>query len=92
MKDLSHFELNPNPLVQFLDKPQSGFTKADLIKFIEANHIQMINFRYVGEDSRLKTLNFVINSKNYLDNLLRIIKYLLFNIQNQESMFKDLML
>ncbi len=70
MKDLSHFELNPNPLVQFLDKPQSGFTKADLIKFIEANHIQMINFRYVGEDSRLKTLNFVINSKNYLDNLL----------------------
>ncbi|MEA3504566.1 MAG: glutamine synthetase family protein [Bacteroidota bacterium] len=66
----TNLEMNPNPLVQYLNKPAIGFTKADLIKFIEDNDIEMLNFRYVGEDGRLKSLNFVINSKDHLDAVL----------------------
>lgn len=62
--------LNPNKLVQYLQKPAEDFTKKDIIKFIEDNGIKMLNFRYIGGDGRLKTLNFVINSKKHLDHIL----------------------
>lgn len=62
--------LNPNPLVKFLKKPAAEFTKEDIINFIEANDIEMVNFRYVGGDGRLKTLNFVIQSREHLQNIL----------------------
>ena len=62
--------LNPHKIVQYLNKPPEEFTKADLIKFIEDNGIQMVNFRYVAADTRLKTLNFVITSKAHLDRFL----------------------
>jgi len=62
--------LNPNKLVQHLDKPAEDFTKKDIIKFIEDKGIKMLNFRYIGGDGRLKTLNFVINSKKHLDHIL----------------------
>ncbi|MFH1005247.1 MAG: glutamine synthetase family protein [Bacteroidota bacterium] len=62
--------MNPNKIVRYLGNPQEEFTKKDLIKFIENNKIEMVNFRYVGGDSRLKTLNFVITGKNQLDKLL----------------------
>ena len=65
-----NIEMNPNPLVQYLNKPAEEFTKADLIKYIEDNNIEMINFRYVGWDLRLKTLNFIINDKEHLDTIL----------------------
>ena len=54
--------LNPNPLVKFLQKPQREFTKADIIRYVVENEIEMVNLRYVGADGRLKTLNFIINS------------------------------
>lgn len=63
-------EMNPNPLVQYLNKLPEEFTKGDLIKYIEDNNIQMINFRYVGWDLRLKTLNFVINDAEHLNAIL----------------------
>ena len=63
-------KLSPNALVQYLDKPAKEFTKKDLITFIEHNHVEMINFHYVADDGRLKTLNFVINSREHLNNLL----------------------
>lgn len=63
-------EMNPNPLVQYLNKPAEQFTKADLIRYIEDHDIAMVNFRYGGWDGRLKALNFVINSKQHLDELL----------------------
>ena len=69
MKD-SYLELNPNRIIQYLGKPSEEFTKADLIKFIEENHIEIVNFRHMAGDGRLKTLNFVINSKAQLDRLL----------------------
>ena len=59
-----------NKVVQFLGKPAEEFTKQDLIRFIEDKKIEMVNFRYVGGDGRLKTLNFVITSKAQLDRLL----------------------
>lgn len=62
--------LNPNKLVKHLNKPAEDFTKKDIIKFIEDNEIKMLNFRYIGGDGRLKTLNFVINSKKHLDQIL----------------------
>lgn len=68
MKNFS--ELNPNPLVQYLNKPASEFTKADLVKFITDHNIEMVNFRYVGGDGRLKTLNFVISSLEHLNSIL----------------------
>lgn len=63
-------KMNPNALVAFLNKPAKNFTKEDIIHFIEAHGISMINFRYAGGDGRLKSLNFVINSRSHLDNLL----------------------
>lgn len=62
--------LNPNPLVQYLNKPQCEFTKADLIRYIINHDIEMVNLRYVGADGRLKTLNFMINSLEHLDSIL----------------------
>lgn len=63
-------EMNPNPLVQYLNKPSEDFTKQDIIKYIEDHNIEMVNFRYVGWDGRLKTLNFIINSRQHLDSIL----------------------
>ncbi len=62
--------MNPNRIVQYLGKPREEFTKKDLIKFIEENKIEMVNFRYVGGDDRLKTLNFIITGRDQLDRLL----------------------
>ncbi|PKQ61422.1 glutamine synthetase [Labilibaculum filiforme] len=62
--------MDPNKLVQFLQKSSNEFTKADLIRYIVENGIKMINFRYVAEDGKLKTLNFIITGKNHLDNIL----------------------
>lgn len=56
--------------MQYLDKPGNQFTKADLLRYIKEKHIQMINFRYVAGDGRLKTLNFVLNSEHYVDEIL----------------------
>ncbi len=64
------YALNPNPLVRFLRKPAKNFTKADIIHYIENNEIKMLNFRYVGGDGRLKGLNFVIQSRDQLMNIL----------------------
>jgi len=66
----SEILMNPNELVRFLKKLASEFTKNDIIRFCEANNIQMVNFRYVAEDGKLKTLNFVISSKEHLDSVL----------------------
>ena len=66
----SNFELNPNAVVRYLQKPATEFTKEDIIRFVKGNGIRMINFMYPADDNRLKTLNFVINSEEYLDSIL----------------------
>lgn len=62
--------LCPNPVVQFLEKQPSEFRKADIIRFIKENGIKMVNFMYPADDNRLKSLNFVINSEEYLESIL----------------------
>jgi len=62
--------LSPNTVTRHLGKPPEEFTKQDLVKFIEENDIEAVNFRHLGGDGRLKTLNFVISSKSQLDRLL----------------------
>lgn len=64
--------VNPNPLIWYLKKLPSEFTCSDLVRFIENNAVEMVNFRYVAEDGKLKTLNFVINSKEHLTSILTL--------------------
>ena len=61
---------NANPLVQFLQKPSKEFTRGDIIRYVNENHIRMVNFRYVAGDGRLKTLNFVITDQAHLEDIL----------------------
>ena len=66
----STISLCQNKVVQFLGKPSSEFTKADIIRFVKDNGIRMVNFMYPADDNRLKTLNFVINNEEYLESIL----------------------
>lgn len=66
----TNLSLNPNRIVEFLQKPSNEFTKADLINYVKANSIKMVKFMYPADDYRLKSLNFVINSEAYLDSIL----------------------
>lgn len=66
----NYTELNPNPLVQYLNKPAAEFTRDDLVKYVEDHNIELVNFRYAGGDGRLKALNFVINSRDHLNSIL----------------------
>lgn len=63
-------DMCPNELVKFIGKPCKEFTKADIVNYIRENGIRMVNFMYPAGDGRLKTLNFVINSSAYLDEIL----------------------
>ena len=67
---ITSFALSPDPLVKFLKKKRDQFTKSDIIKFIEKNEIDMINLRYLGDDGRLKVLNFIIQSHEHLELIL----------------------
>lgn len=66
----NNLSLNPNKVVEYLQKAPADFRKADIIKYVKENGIRMINFMYPADDNRLKTLNFVINSEEYLDSIL----------------------
>lgn len=68
MKDF--ISMNPNPVVQYLNKPANEFTKQDLIRYIQDHDIEMVNFKYSSWDGRLKTLNFIIGSIGHLDHIL----------------------
>lgn len=66
----TEISLNPNELVQFLKKSPEDFTSSDIIHFCREKEIRVVNFRYVAEDGRLKTLNFFITSEEYLRTIL----------------------
>lgn len=63
-------QMNQNELVRFLKKAAGEFTRDDVIRFIEAKGISMINFRYVSEDGKLKSLNFVPFGRDHLESIL----------------------
>ncbi|MBU0472724.1 MAG: glutamine synthetase family protein [Bacteroidetes bacterium] len=62
--------LNQNSLVKYLRKPAIEFTRHDIIRYIEENEIEQVNFQFVNENGKLKTLNFVITSRAYLESIL----------------------
>ncbi len=62
--------MNPNALVQYLQKPAAEFTRKDIVKYCVDNAIEFINLHYCGWDGHLKTLGFVINSQSHLENIL----------------------
>lgn len=66
----ANVRLCPNKVVQYLQKDPARFRKADIIRFVKENGIRMVNFMYPADDNRLKTLNFVVNSEEYLDSIL----------------------
>lgn len=68
--DIIETSMNPNELVKFLKKSPEDFTADDLITFCKAKNIELVNFRYVAEDGRLKILNFYITSEKYLRTVL----------------------
>ena len=63
--------LNPNKLVAYLKKRPESFTREDILKFISECGIRMVDFMYPAEDGRIKTLNFTVNSLNYIETVLR---------------------
>jgi len=64
--------LNPNDLVRHLGKAQKDFTREDIVRYVTECDIEMINFMYPAGDGRLKTLNFYINSLEYLETILTL--------------------
>ena len=62
--------MSRNELVQFLRKPADSFTSDDMIRFVEAKGIRMINFRYAAGDGKLKSLNFVPYNRDHLAAIL----------------------
>lgn len=62
--------LCPNKVVQYLQKDPASFRKTDIMRFVKENGIRMVNFMYPADDNRLKTLNFVVNSEEYLNSIL----------------------
>jgi glutamine synthetase len=64
--------LNKNAVVAYLQKAAAEFTRQDIIKYIVDNNVEMVNFMYPAADGRLKTLNFVINSLDYLETILTL--------------------
>lgn len=63
-------QMNPNVLVRFLHKPAKEFTREDIIRYCKENQVEFINFHYCGWDGKLKTLNFVIQNVEHLENIL----------------------
>lgn len=64
------FNLSPNEVVRALRKSPEEFRKSDIISFVKEHDIRMVNFMYPADDGRLKTLNFVVNSEEYLNSIL----------------------
>lgn len=66
----TQISMNPNPLVQYLQKMPCEFTREDIISYCREKGVRFVNFRYCGWGGRLKTLNFVIQSEDHLRLLL----------------------
>lgn len=57
-------------MIRYLKKYPHEITRHDIIKFVIDNNIEIVNFMYPAGDGRLKTLNFVISSLDYLESIL----------------------
>ena len=64
--------LTKNEVAAWLGKSPADFSREDIVRFITENDVEMVNFMYPAADGRLKTLNFVINSLEYLETILTL--------------------
>lgn len=66
----TQISMNPNPLVQFLQKMPHEFMREDLIRYCKEKGVRFLNFHYCGWGGRLKTLGFIIQSEEHLRTIL----------------------
>jgi glutamine synthetase len=59
-----------SPLSRLLDKPAADFTRADLLKIIEAKSIERVTFHYTAIDGKLKELAVPANDRAHLEAVL----------------------
>lgn len=64
------FEHSANKLEALLGKDAREFTKEDIVQVVDKLGIEMLNFMYPAGDGRLKTLNFMLHSREYLETIL----------------------
>ncbi|MDA3817810.1 MAG: glutamine synthetase family protein [Prolixibacteraceae bacterium] len=69
--DSFNYTLTANKLERYLHKPSDNFTSDDIIEYVFEKDIEMINFRYISADEKLKTINFVVTGRTELENLLK---------------------
>ncbi|MDA3879195.1 MAG: glutamine synthetase family protein [Prolixibacteraceae bacterium] len=69
--DSYNYTLTANKLERYLQKPSEHFCADDIIDYVFEKDIEMINFRYISADEKLKTINFVISGRTELQNLLK---------------------
>lgn len=62
--------LEPHPLIRLLGKPMADVTCDDLVRAVEQLDIHQVNLRYTAGDGRLKTLAFVVGSRDHLVDVL----------------------
>lgn len=66
----NQFKRYANKVEAHLGKPACEFTKTDIMQVVEDLDIQMLNLMYPGGDGRLKTLNFMLQTPDYLETIL----------------------
>lgn len=64
------FKRSANRLEAHLGKDSHEFTKEDIKQAISDLNIRMVNFMYPAGDGRLKTLNFMLHTPDYLETIL----------------------
>ena len=64
------FTRSANRLEAHLGKNAHEFTKDDIKQVVEDLNIKMVNFMYPAGDGRLKTLNFMLHTPDYLETIL----------------------
>ena len=69
MRD-NFFQHSANRLEAHLGKDSHEFTKDDIKQVVSDLNIRMINFMYPAGDGRLKTLNFMLHTPDYLETIL----------------------
>lgn len=57
-------------LTEIIGKEKRNFTKKDLMSALYKLGIQMLNFRFVAGDGRLKTFSFVTSNRRHVDRIL----------------------
>ena len=64
------FKCSANRLEAHLGKDSHEFTKDDIKQVVSDLNIRMVNFMYPAGDGRLKTLNFMLHTPDYLETIL----------------------